>query len=167
MHIFLTGAPGVGKSTALQGALDRLGLIPGGFVTYYGTGRHRLFLGPAWAPRVETPDRVVARMERGVPIPDPAAFDRLGPAAIGSRPQAAVLLFDECGNLEREAPAFRRAVLAALDGDRPILGVVKPHRAGTWLEEIAAHPGVRLVEVTLENRDGLPAALAAAVGLDR
>ena len=52
MHIFLTGEPGVGKSTALRRVLDRLGLVPGGFVTYYGAGRRTLYLGPAWAPRL-------------------------------------------------------------------------------------------------------------------
>lgn len=164
MHLFLTGAPGAGKSTALARTLALLEVIPGGFVTYYGAGRQRLYLGPAWAPRLETPEREVACMDGGRPVPDPAAFDRLGPAAILGCPQAPVLLFDECGNLEREAWAFQGAVLAALDGDRPILGVVKPRRAGTWLAALAAHPRVQILPVTPENRDALPAQLAGAMG---
>ncbi|NCB63132.1 MAG: nucleotide kinase [Clostridia bacterium] len=164
MHLFLTGERGVGKSTALRRTLELLNVPTGGFRTCYGPGREVLYLSPAWEEECCTPDRAVARMEDGRPVPDSAAFDRLGAAAIrDSGPWARLLLFDECGKLEREAGAFRRAVLDALDGAVPILGVVKPDRMGSWLTEIERHPGVTILEVTKENRDGLPARLAASV----
>ena len=45
-------------------------------------------------------------------------------------------------------------VLAALDGDMPVLGVLQ--KADTaFLQAVAAHPRVRVVTVTEENRDRL------------
>ena len=66
---------------------------------------------------------------------------------------------DELGPHEARAAVFRRAVLAALDGVVPILGVLQA-APSPFLEEVALHPQVRLIQVTAENRDD-PALLAA------
>lgn len=162
--MFLTGERGVGKSTVLGQTLGMLNVPTGGFRTCYGPNRAFLYLLPAWEARCYTPERVVARMEDGRPIPDPAAFDRLGAAVMrDSAPWARLLLFDECGTLERAADKFRRAVLDALDGAVPILGVIKPNRGRSWLAGIERHPGVTILEVTAKNRDSLPERLAASV----
>ena len=61
---------------------------------------------------------------------------------------------DELGPAESGAKKFCEAVLAALDGDLPILGVLQ--KADTeFLRAVAGHPRVRLVTVTVENRDEL------------
>ena len=53
-----------------------------------------------------------------------------------------------------QAAVFCGAVLAALDGDMPVLGVLQ--KADTaFLRAVAAHPRVRVVTVTEENRDRL------------
>lgn len=161
MYLFLTGPPGVGKSTALRRTLALLGRTPGGFRTGFAPGRDRLCLWPAWREPDWAEEGTVARMTEGRPVPDPAAFDRLGPAFLKeSCPWASMFLLDELGRLEGEAMDFQRAVLACLEGDRPVLGVIKPHRAGSWLEELAARPGVEVMMVTGENRDTIPNALA-------
>ena len=77
-----------------------------------------------------------------------------------SRAWAGLLVLDELGWLEREALAFQRAVRACLGGTTPVLGVVKPRRAGTWLEDLVRTPGGAVLPVDAENRDGLPALLA-------
>ena len=65
-----------------------------------------------------------------------------------------VLLMDELGPAESGAKKFCEAVLAALDGDLPVLGVLQ--KADTeFLRAVAGHPRVRLVTVTVENRDEL------------
>jgi nucleoside-triphosphatase len=61
---------------------------------------------------------------------------------------------DELGPAESGAKKFCEAVLAALDGDLPVLGVLQ--KADTeFLRAVAGHPRVRLVTVTVENRDEL------------
>ena len=61
---------------------------------------------------------------------------------------------DELGPAESQAAAFCGAVLAALDGDMPVLGVLQ--KADTaFLRAVASHPRVRVVTVTEENRDRL------------
>ena len=104
-------------------------------------------------------------MAEGRLVGDPAAFDRLGPAILAeSMPWARLLLLDELGWLEREALAFQSAVRACLGGTTPVLGVVKPRRAGTWLEDLVRTPGGAVLPVDGENRDGLPALLAERLG---
>ena len=46
------------------------------------------------------------------------------------------------------------AVLAALDGDKPVYGVLQ-QADSEFLGRVAAHPRVRVVTVTEENRDRL------------
>lgn len=161
MHVFLTGERGVGKSTALRRALELLDVVPGGFHTYFDAPRRRLYLAAPAQGNLCDDAHTVGGMVDGRARADRAAFDRVGVEAIhGSAPGAAILLFDECGKLEEGAADFQAAVLAALDGPIPILGVIKPDRAGSWLEKIAKHPRVELILVTEENRDGLPQLLA-------
>ena len=81
------------------------------------------------------------------------------PAARGRAPARPLIVLDECGRLEQKLPRFRARVLELLDGDTPILGVIRQDASG-WLEDIRRHPGVRLVTVTLQNRDTLPQQLA-------
>ena len=84
---------------------------------------------------------------------DAARFDTLGTAALAQR-YGDVLLMDELGPAESQAAAFCGAVLAALDGDMPVLGVLQ--KADTaFLRAVASHPRVRVVTVTEENRDRL------------
>ena len=81
---------------------------------------------------------------------DPSRFDTLGTAALAQR-YGDVLLMDELGPAESQAAVFCGAVLAALDGDMPVLGVLQ--KADTaFLRAVAAHPRVRVVTVTEENR---------------
>ncbi|MEG1515926.1 MAG: nucleoside-triphosphatase, partial [Clostridia bacterium] len=73
-----------------------------------------------------------------------------------------VIVMDECGRLERDATAFQAEVLRCLNGDKPVLGVVREN-AGGWTQCILSHPRVRLTRVTPENRDALPGALCASL----
>ena len=157
MHIFLTGEKGVGKSTAVQRTLALLGAAYGGFRTGFTSDRSRLCLWSAWGPPRLGQADTVADMVDGRCVTRPGAFDRLGTAALAGGPAGArLLVMDELGTLERDEADFQRAVLDCLDGPAAVLGVIKPQRAGTWLEALADRPDVAVVQVTEENRDGLP-----------
>ena len=114
-------------------------------------------------PKVFDAENVVVRFQAGVPEADAERFDTLGVRYISEAPERArLLVMDECGRLEREALRFQRCVLNALDGDVPILGVVKA-KAAAWADGIRRHPKVRLITVNTHNRDRLPAELAEAL----
>ena len=81
-------------------------------------------------------------------------FDRLGPTALADAADCDVIVMDELGPSEAAALEFQKAVLAALDGDKPVYGVFAA--GGQRIPgRVAAHPRVRVVTVTEENRDRL------------
>lgn len=154
-HLFLTGEKGVGKSTLLQRALGGCQGRVGGFRTLRtdaccpGGWSVHLF-GPGEEP-VPSADNLLFIC--GGPQDDtPARFDRLGCRALQRSAGCSLLVLDELGPHEARAAAFRRAVLALLDGDTPVLGVLQAPAAAFW-PEVLRHPEVELLEVTRQERD--------------
>lgn len=158
MNLFLTGPRQVGKSTALGRALDMSGLRAAGVVSTFGPDRFAaekaLYLAPFGGRAALDAAHCCARMDAQGKHPIPAVFDDCGAAllyAAMADPAAELVVIDELGFLEAEAAGFRAAVLAALAGPKPVLGVVR-QGLGCW-------GGVdlgQLWEVTPENRDALP-----------
>lgn len=164
-HLFLTGEVQVGKSTLIQRLLAaHPDWQAGGFrtVTRWQGRQGSVHLIPARAGMEAcTADNCVGLRDLVVmrPVSRPEAFDRIGPELL--RPGwADLLLMDELGTMERQAQAFCGAVLGALDGSLPVLGVIKP-RSSALLDAVRAHPRVRVVTVTRENRDELLSSLEA------
>ncbi len=167
MNIFLTGPVQIGKSTVLRRFLSaNPALRPGGFATKNvpsaadGSVREVYILPPVWTEADLLPSRVAARCADGVWERRPEVFDEVGTALLAAPGPFDLLLMDELGRLELGAAAFRAAVLSALDGPVPVLGVVKPER-NPFLDAVRAHPQTLVLEVTAENRDGLPAQIGA------
>ena len=69
-------------------------------------------------------------------------------------PSCGLILMDELGFLEAEAGLFREAVLAALRGPKPVLGVVR-QGLGVWGDA----PLGEVWEVTESDREEIPARL--------
>lgn len=156
-HIFLTGEKRVGKSTLIQNFLDGFSGKVGGFRTvrtsavYAGrfsvhlirpgdrpSEDNLLFLCP---PPGEN-EAVIAR------------FEKMGCAALEDISGCDLILMDELGPTEARAENFQQAVLTALEGETPIIGVLQKAES-EFLDKIAAHPNVDVIEVTMENRDQL------------
>ena len=165
MHIFLTGEIQIGKSTVINKTLELLKITPQGFRTYFGpdraNGDRLLYLNSADLPQVFREDNAVVRFREGQqPEVLTERFDRYGAQLIRwARADSALILMDECGSLESRAQVFQQEILAALDGAKPILGVVKLASTG-WTDNIREHADVTLLTVTRENRDLLPRMLA-------
>lgn len=169
--LFLTGERGVGKSTALASALElarsRCGLRCGGVVTTFGPWRgeevRRLFLQP-WGEEPDySPERVCALVGGGRRRADPRVFDTLGVRFLrqaAEDPGVELIVLDELGFLEREADAFRAAVLEVLRGPKSVLGVVR-QGLGVWQDA----PLGRVLTVTEENRAALPEEIAGLLQL--
>lgn len=157
--ILLTGPPRVGKTTIIRQVAERLGERAGGFYTEeVRSGGERIgfrivtlngqqamlssvhFSGP---PRVG---------KYGVDI---ATFEQVGVRALWEAiAHAQIVIIDEIGKMELFSVAFREAVLAALDSPMPVVGTIlsKPH---PWADALKVRPDVRLILVTLENRNQL------------
>ena len=150
-HLFLTGRKGVGKSTLLRALLE--GKRLGGFFTLRVEGvfdRPSIHLLRAASAERPAPENLVCFCgERR-----PERFELLGPAALADTADCDIIVMDELGPSEAAAQGFQTAVLAALEGDTPVYGVLQ-QADSEFLRRVAAHPRVRVVTVTEENRDAL------------
>ena len=170
MHVFLTGAVQVGKSTLIDRVLAQLPqLRTAGFRTVTeedlpdAIGSVYL-VGADRGGERSGENRVAIRY--GAPRGAegfPAAFDRAGTAHLAAAEESDLIVMDEIGRLEEKAERFCSRIEELLDGDVPILGVVQ-RRGDTPLQRrIRSHPRVRLIEVTQENRESLVHAVTALV----
>ncbi|MDO4582081.1 MAG: nucleoside-triphosphatase [Bacillota bacterium] len=161
MHIFLTGTMRVGKSTLLRKALKAMNythLDLGGFYTVslpsdFSSGEVYLLDASAAQPEYNRNNLIGIRWGAGKYTSFPAAFELYG-APLVEAARGRLLVMDELGVMESQSPSFCRAVLEKLDGQTPVLGVIKP-KSAPLLDAIREHPRVRVIEVSEHNRDQL------------
>lgn len=166
-NIFLTGEVGVGKSTVISKVLSQLPqVICGGFrtvsaMTIIGGNLLEVYIEKAWEETPHDADHMVGtRLGHGRLTSYPQTFDTVGTSILFATPtDATLILMDELGLMEDSAKLFRQAVMDVLDGTLPVLGVIKPKRT-EFLDAIRMRQGSEVIEVTLENRDELPARIA-------
>ena len=167
-HVFLTGAVQCGKSTVVSRVLAGWAGAVGGFRTGFGPDRacpeRLLYLWSAAEPARYDFDHAVVKFFNGcAPEAIPGRFDAMGTACLTGTP--ALWVMDECGRLEREALAFQRAVLEKLEGDTPVLGVVREGFPG-WTKAIVTHPNGNLTRATEDTGAALPERMRAGRGAE-
>ena len=168
MHIFLTGAVQVGKSTIITKVMYSSGLTVGGFRTSFGPDRGEpdrlLYLYAAGEPPALDEPHGVVRFVNRIPVPIPGRFEALGiPLLRRARAHAGLILMDECGFLESDAVAFQAEILKTLDGETPVLAAVKNRMDVEFLRQVCAHPRAEVVPINPENREELFRALLPVV----
>ena len=159
MHVFLTGAVQVGKSTAIGRYLASRGVTPGGFRTRWtpeGVLELRL---PATGEVFPAARRSDSRVQA-----DPVAFDAAGRRLLELGAEVPLLLMDELGFLERDAAVFRRVVETLLDAGTPVLGVLRDRPDNVFRPGLERRKGTVILTVTKENRDEIPEQIAALLG---
>ena len=154
--ILLTGRPRCGKSTLIQTHLADFPLPLGGFAVQRLTWK-----GETWAFRLldlsqeayishretkrEAEDIAIYMASPGKWQGVARVFDSKGRNALESCWGRKVLvLMDELGIFERDAAAFQASVLATLDRELPVLGVIKD-KAGPFLDRVRRHPAVTVI----------------------
>lgn len=166
-NIFITGRPGVGKTTAIVRTLERLSCPARGFYTgeMRQDGRRVGFRitnlrGQSQVmAHVDFPKRVRVG-KYGVEV---ESVDRIGVAALREAIREGVLaVIDEVGKMELASERFVAVLEEVLDADVPVLGTVhrKQEERARSLRE---RPDTEVREITKANRDEMPARLAEAV----
>src|SRR2546426_786978 len=74
----------------------------------------------------------------------------------GATANADVIVIDEVGKMEVESPNFVLAVKDALDADKPLLLTLHKKSRNPLLQDIRRRDDVRILEVTMVNRNLLP-----------
>ena len=166
--VFLTGAPGVGKSTVVRRVAENLKLEG---VKIGGMTSGDLRSGSA---RVGFEVRNLLTNETGVLAHVNQSFgprigkyrvnsedlDQVGTAAILSAiKDADLVVVDEVGPMELTSKRFKEAVQGALACGKPVLGTVHRNAQDPLVRAIKSGTGIEVIEVTNQNRDTLPGIL--------
>jgi len=163
-NIFLTGPPSVGKTTVIKKVASGLSRKATGFYTEeLRKGDRRAgflmktldgkegLLGHEDITSLYHVRRYGVSMENieGIAVP-----------AIAPRSADAVIIIDEIGKMECFSQAFCEAALKALNSSNAVLGTIAV--GGTdFIREIKTREDMKILEVTLHNRDTLPRVVLA------
>lgn len=158
-HLFLTGEMGAGKTTLIQTLLVENKLPVHGFITKRllldGADHPGVYIMPAadpWNANGRMQQLAIIKENRAFEI-NLDAFDIFGVELLTSCKNGLIVM-DELGFLESEAYRFNHLVLELLEGDTPILGVIKTIKT-PFLDQVRAHTRVSVIEVTEATRDHL------------
>ena len=153
-NLFLTGEVGIGKSTILKDALEKINLSIGGYITersiedniktftikslYDGVEKHVIAKSNA---KDNSKEIFINSFEIELPsILDNSLKDR------------DLIVLDELGFMENDIDIFTSKVHELLDSEKPIFGVLKDYEC-KFLDNIRNRDDVRVVKITKENRD--------------
>ena len=171
-NLLLTGSPRSGKTTVIRRVhecLEANGHRVGGVYSpeirvdgdrvgfeivdvMTDEGRVMAHVDRANGPRVGKYRVHVANVDAVSTAAFPAAFE-----------EAAVLLVDEIPPMEMYSDAFVRLVRRALDTDLPVVAAIHGRSTAGFMGEIKNRADTKLLTVTPDNRDDLPATVSERI----
>ena len=168
-NLLLTGRPGVGKTTVVQAVVRLFPGEVGGFLT--GEIRERGTRKGFSITSVEGERTVMAHVDfrssgrvgkYGVDVP---AFERIALLALRDAIQRKrIIVIDEIGKMELASQKFCEAVREALSSGKFVVATIMQHRH-PFADEIKELPCVEVIEITVQNRDGVPGKIREMLAL--
>lgn len=169
MNLLVTGQPGCGKTTLIERLAAALGPRAGGFLTreIREGGRREGFEIVTLDGRrgILAHTTIASSVRVGRYGVDLAELERLGVAAVREALQAGlIVVIDEIGKMELGSPAFRQAVIEALDSPLTVLATIHAH-PHPFTDAIKRRHDVRLFELTRANRAPVERTISALLEL--
>jgi nucleoside-triphosphatase len=161
--IFLTGQPGVGKTTVLLQVLKELsdlGYKAGGMVSReVREGGIRVGFEivnvqsgrKGWLAHVNQPTGPQVSKYR-VNLNDLAEVGVKALSEAAANPELKFIVIDEIGPMELFSVDFKKAVKNAVEAGKPLLGTIHYRARDELIDFIKSRPDVKIVEVTYANR---------------
>jgi len=162
--IFVTGPPGIGKTSILLRSVNRLkdrGYEIGGMISRevreggvrvgfeiidFSTGQR------GWLAHINQPTGPKISKYR-VNLTD---LDAIGVSSIlDAIRNADIIIIDEIGPMELFSSAFRDAVAQALESKKPVLGTIHFGLRNSLVNSVKKKEDAEIFEVTYENRENL------------
>ena len=159
MKIFLTGRPGIGKTTLIRRVLSSFKGKAEGFITeeIREKGERVGFLvrdlEGKQALMAHVNFKEMPRVGRyGIWVSE---FERVAiPALLKAKNEADLIVVDEIGKMEILSSSFREIIWEILHSPKALLGTISLAQ-DPFLEKIRRSKNLEIMEVTLENRDSL------------
>lgn len=162
--IFITGRPGIGKTTVLLRVIKALkneDYQVGGMISRevrekgsrVGFEIVNLYTGQkGWLAHVNQPTGPKVSKYR-VNLED---LEKIGAEAIlHAAENSDVVVVDEIGPMELHSSSFKRAVTQAMESGKPMLGTIHRHARDPLINAIRTREDAEIFEVTYENRENL------------
>lgn len=172
MNIFVTGRPGIGKSSVVKMAMEKLKNM--------GYGAGGVFCPEIRKSGVRTGFEIIdlTTNKRGilahvnqregpqisryrVNLHDLAEIG--GKAILDAIEKADFIVIDEVGPMELFSEEFRSAIMKAVESPKPVLGVIHWKMQDPLVDLIRSRGDVKIYEVTFENRENLGEKIAAEI----
>ena len=169
---FVTGSPGIGKTTFLlktAEALEKKGYKIGGMLSREArekgvrvgfeiidieTKKH------GWLAHVQQPDGPQIGKYR-VNLAD---LESIGASAIRNAVvNAQIVIIDEIGPMELHSSVFKEAVTEALNSGKPVIGVIHERAKDRLIDSIRKREDTQVIQVTRGNRESLHSLLIEKV----
>jgi nucleoside-triphosphatase len=166
-NILLTGTPGIGKTTAIQKIAAQLNAYhPSGFYTeeIREDGRRKGF-------RIITLDGkqavlshvdITSRYRVGRYGVNLEGFEHTALPAMDVALPAKLFIIDEIGKMECFSQRFIAHMQKLLDSEKIVVATIAK-RGGGFIANVKRRDDVQMIEMSMHNRDAIPAQLIQAV----
>jgi nucleoside-triphosphatase len=159
--ILLTGEPRIGKSTAIKKLISLLSTT--GLVGFYteevreNDNRIGFVIktldGKQGMLASVTSDSELRIGRYGVNM---KAFEEIClPCIIDGMVSGKTLIIDEIGPMQMYSEKYKELLLQLVDLKYPTIGTIFYH-SHPWIDDLKASNNIKLIELTLENRDNIP-----------